>query len=228
LLLCPLLVLVGDMAGDTAAHRAQHPVVHHVASHRPGQPAGDAADGMGLRRAGKAQAPGNTGGENQSSGHAFGPLLRVRADHQRSEAATGSARATFTGETQEGAPMRRLLLAGLVSLATSTAAFADASVAGAWHATLGSGVAIDMTITADGGWTSQTLQKKAVVRRMKGTYTQTQSGADAGTLVFTPTEVSGGDGQAQTETDQYKLADNGRRLSLTSDGDTMVFNKQGH
>jgi hypothetical protein len=88
-------------------------------------------------------------------------------------------------------------------------------------------VAINMTISPNGAWNSETLQHSKVVRKMKGTYTQTQISNDIGTIVFTPTQVSVKNGQpVQTETDQYELANNGRQLKLTSEGDTMVFEKR--
>jgi hypothetical protein len=61
---------------------------------------------------------------------------------------------------------------------------------------------------------------------MHGTYKQSQSEHQSGTLVFTPVETSAGTGNAQVETDQYQMADNGQELRLTSGGDTMVFKKQ--
>jgi hypothetical protein len=123
--------------------------------------------------------------------------------------------------------MRLPVLATLFSIAISTAALADSSVAGNWHANLDSGVAINMTVSPNGAWSSQTLQHNKVVRQMKGTYTQTPASNDTGTIVFTPTQVSVKNGQpVQTETDQYELANNGRQLKLTSEGDTMVFDKR--
>ena len=122
--------------------------------------------------------------------------------------------------------MRIPVLATLLSVAISTAALADASVAGRWQANLDKSVAINMTISPNGDWSSETLQHSKVVRKMKGTYSQTPTGGDSGTIVFTPTQVSVKNGEpVQTETDQYELANNGRQLKLTSEGDTMVFTK---
>jgi hypothetical protein len=122
--------------------------------------------------------------------------------------------------------MRIPVMAALFSIAITTTALADASVAGNWHAAMGGGVAIDMKVSPDGAWSSKTLQHNKVVRQMKGTYTQTPAGDGAGTIVFTPTQVSVKNGSVQTETDQYELANNGRQLKLTSEGDTMVFEKR--
>lgn len=124
--------------------------------------------------------------------------------------------------------MRALLFATLVSIAISPAAFADESVAGNWHANLGSGVTINMNVTPDGGWDSQTYQKSQVVRQMKGTYKQTPSDNGTGTLVFIPTQANVKSGTVQTETDKYQLAEDGKQLKLTSGGDTMVFEKREH
>ncbi len=122
--------------------------------------------------------------------------------------------------------MRALLFAALFSTAISAAAFADESVSGDWHADAGSGVTINMTVSADGNWSSETLQKAKVVRQMKGTYKQTPAADGKGTLVFTPTSASvKSGGKAQVETDKYELAQNGKQLKLTSGGDTMVFEK---
>ena len=122
--------------------------------------------------------------------------------------------------------MRIPVMAALFSVAVSTAALADASVAGKWHAAMGSGVSIDMTVSPDGAWSSKTLQHNKVVRQMKGTYTQTPASNETGTIVFTPKQASVKEGSVQTETDQYELANNGQQLKLTSEGDTMVFKKR--
>ncbi len=122
--------------------------------------------------------------------------------------------------------MRALFSAALFSVVLTTAAYADQSVAGKWHANLGGGVSIDMSVSPDGGWSSETIQKSKVVREMKGTYTQTPKADGSGVLVFTPTEESATTGKVQTETDAYELASNGKQLKLTSDGDTMVFHKR--
>ncbi|PPQ35190.1 hypothetical protein [Rhodopila globiformis] len=122
--------------------------------------------------------------------------------------------------------MRIPVLAALFSIAMTTAVLADASVAGRWHATLGSGVTIDMTVSPDGAWSSRTLQHNKVVREMKGTYTQTPAEHGTGTIVFTPTQSKVKTGTVKPETDQYELAANGRVLKLTSEGDTMDFHKR--
>ncbi len=108
------------------------------------------------------------------------------------------------------------------------AALADESVAGSWHANLGSGVTINMNVTPNGGWDSQTYQKARVVREMKGTYKQEVSKDGTGTLVFTPTQASVKSGTVHKETDKYELAEDGKQLKLTSGGDTMVFEKRAH
>ncbi len=123
--------------------------------------------------------------------------------------------------------MRTILLATLLSLST-VVALADSNVAGDWKSNEGSGVTIDMRVTPDGRWTSETLQGKNVVRRMSGSYTQTPppSGNGTGEMVFTPTSTQGGSQDATVEKDSYRLSRNGRELRLTSGGDTMVFEKQ--
>lgn len=122
--------------------------------------------------------------------------------------------------------MRAFFAATLLVALTTGAALADSTVAGAWRADMGQGITITMDVTPDGGWSSETLQHKAVVRRMKGTYTQTTSSDHAGVLVFTPTEAETRNGKAQKETDRYELRKGGSELRLTTDGDTMVFAKQ--
>ena len=124
--------------------------------------------------------------------------------------------------------LRAFLFAAVVSIAICPAAFADESVSGNWHANLGSGVTINMNVTPDGGWSSQTYQKSQVVRQMQGTYKQMPSENGTGTLVFTPTQASIKGGTVHTETDKYQLAEDGKQLKLTSNGDTMVFEKQSH
>ncbi len=124
--------------------------------------------------------------------------------------------------------MRALIMAAAFSLATVTAVFADESVAGHWKTDLGGNVTMDMNVTPDGKWNSETHQGDQMVRRMAGTYTQKQpSGNKPGELVFKPTSASGGNRRAATERDHYTLANNGEELRLTSGGDTMVFQKQG-
>lgn len=122
--------------------------------------------------------------------------------------------------------MRTLVIATLFMITTAGAAFADESVAGNWHANLGQGVTINMSVSPDGNWSSDTYQKNSVVREMRGTYTQTHARNGEGVMVFTPTQASTQGGAAEPETDRYQLAQNGNQLKLTSGGDTMVFEKQ--
>jgi hypothetical protein len=113
------------------------------------------------------------------------------------------------------------------SIGLGTAALADTSVAGNWHANLDSGVTIDMQVAPNGAWSSETFEQNKVVRRMRGTYTQAKAGDGVGTLVFTPKQYAAKSGRVTTETDSYELGKNGRQLKLTSEGDTMVFEKRG-
>ena len=122
--------------------------------------------------------------------------------------------------------LRALIFATLFSVAISTAAFADESVSGDWHANVGSGVTINMNVTSDGAWSSETFQQNQVVRQMRGTYKQLSSNNETGTLIFTPTQASVKSGKVQTETDKYQLTEDGKQLKLTSGGDTMVFEKR--
>jgi hypothetical protein len=122
--------------------------------------------------------------------------------------------------------VRISVLAALFTLGASTAALADASVAGNWHADLDSGVSIDMQVAPGGAWSSRTLQENKVVREMRGTYHQQHAGNDAGTLVFVPKHYTGKTGKVETETDRYELGEDGKVLKLTSGGDTMVFEKR--
>ncbi len=122
--------------------------------------------------------------------------------------------------------MRAFVLAAALLFTATTVALADASVAGDWRAELGSNVVITMNVTPDGNWSSETQQNNKVVRQMKGIYRQTQVSDTKGTLVFTPTEAQVKRGKVVTETDRYQLSDNGDQLSLTANGDTMVFKKQ--
>jgi hypothetical protein len=124
------------------------------------------------------------------------------------------------------AVLRYILPALSLLIAVCGVALADATVAGDWHADLGQGVRIDMTVTPNGDWSSETRQNNRLVRKMSGTYQQSRSGDQAGTLVFKPTETSAGSGSAQIETDRYELVDGRGELRLTADGDTMVFTKQ--
>ncbi len=122
--------------------------------------------------------------------------------------------------------MRGFIVAALLSLAT-TAAFADASVAGHWKANAGGNVTIDMQVMPDGKWNSETRQGNEMVRRMTGTYTQRPpSGNGTGEMVFTPTSASASKKQVATERDSYTISQDGQELRLTSGGDTMVFQKQ--
>ena len=121
--------------------------------------------------------------------------------------------------------MRTLFAAVLFSITISAAAIADENVAGHWRWTPGSGVIVNMDVGADGSWSSETLQHNKLVRKMRGTYKQTSSGSDTGTLVFTPTKSKVKTGTVHVETDKYQLAQDGKQLKLTSGGDTMVFKK---
>lgn len=109
-------------------------------------------------------------------------------------------------------------------LAAGGTALADESVAGNWHADMGDGVVINMNVTPNGSWSSETAQNNSVVRQMKGTYTQKKTSDTSGVLVFKPTQAKAKSGKVVTETDQYELS--GDQLKLTSGGDTMVFDKQ--
>ena len=144
--------------------------------------------------------------------------------------------------------MTTRVLAGFAAAVLSScllvpAALADTKVAGKWHADLGGGVAMTMTVSPDGGWSSDTIQNRTVVRHLEGTYRQTEGedradgqhqpegsqarmrpDNEAGTIVFTPTRAEGG--KAETETDRYELDRAGRELRLTSEGDTMVFRRR--
>lgn len=121
--------------------------------------------------------------------------------------------------------MRALFIAAVFSLAVNAAAIADESVSGDWHANLGGGIAINMNVTPSGEWSSETLQRNEFVRQMRGTYKQLPSNNGTGTLIFTPKQASVESGKVQTETDKYELAKDGKQLKLTSEGDTMVFEK---
>lgn len=120
--------------------------------------------------------------------------------------------------------MRSLVVAAALTLGLASAALADETVAGTWHADMGNGVVINMNVAPDGNWSSETSQNSNVVRQMKGTYTQKKSSDTSGVLVFKPTQAKAKTGNVHTETDQYELT--GDQLKLTSGGDTMVFDKQ--
>lgn len=122
--------------------------------------------------------------------------------------------------------MRAFVFAILFMIATSTVALADASVSGNWRADVGDDVSINMNVSPDGSWSSETQQHNKAVRQMKGTYTQKQSNDHTGVLVFTPTQATTKSGKAHKETDKYELAKDGSELKLTTGGDTMVFEKQ--
>jgi hypothetical protein len=107
--------------------------------------------------------------------------------------------------------LRAFFIAIMLLTVANVPAFADASVAGRWRANLGSGVTIDMNVTADGHWNSETAQRGKAVRQIRGTYTQEPSSDGAGTLVFTPTRSTGPKGSVQVETDQYEIAEAGNR-----------------
>jgi hypothetical protein len=121
--------------------------------------------------------------------------------------------------------LRALIIAAAFSVAICAAALADETVSGDWHANLGGDVAINMNVAPDGGWSSETLHKSQIVRKMSGTYKQMTSGNGTGTLVFTPTQATAKSGKVETETDKYELAEGGKQLKLTSSGDTIVFEK---
>ena len=120
--------------------------------------------------------------------------------------------------------MRAHVLAALLIVSVSGAALADESVSGAWRADMGDGVVINMSVSPDGNWNSETSQNSKVVRQMQGTYTQKKSNDTAGVLVFKPVKATTRNGKVTTETDRYELS--GNQLKLTSGGDTMVFDKQ--
>lgn len=119
--------------------------------------------------------------------------------------------------------MRALVMAAVLTAGISVTAWADQTVAGHWQTKSESGVSIIMNVTPDGGWDSETMQNKKLVRKMEGTYKQAPKSDGTGTLVFTPTKATGG--KSLVETDEYELAQDGKQLKLTSGGDTMVFEK---
>jgi hypothetical protein len=121
--------------------------------------------------------------------------------------------------------LRALISAAVLTIMLGSAAMADPSVAGSWHATLGSGVTMTMNVSPDGAWTSETRQNNKVVRQLRGEYKQILGDNDTGTLIFTPTKASAATGDVHTETDHYQLVRHGNQLKLTSDGDTMVFTR---
>lgn len=123
--------------------------------------------------------------------------------------------------------MRAFTLAALLSVATIGPALADATIAGNWRGDMGNHVVMNMTITDNGQWNSETRQGETLVSKMEGSYHQTPRSQTRGRVVFVPThaETSATHGAARRETDQYSVADNGQVLRLTSGGDTMVFHK---
>src|SRR5689334_2934476 len=72
--------------------------------------------------------------------------------------------------------LRSILLAFSLLVAVCSVALADPIVAGDWRADLGQGVRIDMNVTPDGNWSSETIEGNRLVRKMRGTYQQSQSG----------------------------------------------------
>ncbi len=123
--------------------------------------------------------------------------------------------------------MRPLILAGVTVMTFYSLAVADETVAGHWTADLGSSVAIDMDVTPDGHWNSETSQHGAAVARMAGMYRQTVTTPTTGTLEFTPTEsqTTAAHGGPNVEHDRYAVSDGDTVMRLTSTGDTMVFHK---
>ena len=117
--------------------------------------------------------------------------------------------------------MRSILLAFSLLVAVSGIALADTMVAGDWRADLGQGVSIDMNVTPKGDWSSETRQGNQVVRRMHGTYKQSQSGDGSGTLVFTPIGSVMGNGNDKVETDQYQITESGEFDLRTSPNGVM-------
>ncbi len=123
--------------------------------------------------------------------------------------------------------MRALFYVVLMSTALSAVALADESVSGSWHADEEGDVVINMNVTPNCGWSSETLQKGKVVRQMKGTYKQVATSDHTGTLVLTPTKSAIKTGKkAVVETDKYEVTEGGKQLKLTADGDTWVFDKR--
>jgi hypothetical protein len=112
---------------------------------------------------------------------------------------------------------------------TPLMAMADESISGQWQADLGRKVIVAMDVLADGHWSSQTVENGNVIAEMAGTYRQDKSTDTTGTLVFTPVKAktSSHHGEAQVETDKYRLEGDGKVLRLTStSNDVMVFQKQ--
>ena len=121
--------------------------------------------------------------------------------------------------------MRPIICAGLLSVVVTGTAMANTDVAGEWRDELGHGFSIERNLTPDGHWSSEVRQQSQILHEIEGTYKQEVSGKGQGTIVFTPTEAAGGV-IAKTETDHYRLTQNGRQLRLTSEGNAMVFTRR--
>ena len=126
--------------------------------------------------------------------------------------------------------MRRLLLVAAVAIGSvaawsPTLALADEAISGQWRADQGHGVLINMDVLADGHWFSQTIQGDKVVAELAGTYEQTPKDDASGKIVFTPlkSKVTEEHGAAKVETDNYKLMNGGKTLTLTTGKQTMTF-----
>ena len=102
---------------------------------------------------------------------------------------------------------------------------ADQTIAGNWKPDLGANVEINMKVSADGQWSSVTLQDNTTIAKMDGTYQQTAETPTKRMLVFTPTSGSKENGTPEVEHHTYELTD-AKILKLTSDGDTMVFHRE--
>jgi hypothetical protein len=124
----------------------------------------------------------------------------------------------------------RHLFALIVLILSSTLAFADDGIAGAWRADMGHNVFIAMDILADGHWTSETVQGNKVVAQLAGTYEQTKTNGFSGKLVFTPVEsqstTTAEHGAPKVEEDTYSLKGRRALLELTTGGETMDFHRQ--
>lgn len=120
------------------------------------------------------------------------------------------------------------VLAGLMLAIMPSLALADASVAGHWRAHLGGDVTIEMNVSPDGTWSSETAKAGTAIAEMKGTYRQKTKSQTAGDLVFVPTKshVTAQHGAPKVEYDTYRLSDDGQMMRLTSSGDTLEFHKQ--
>ena len=123
--------------------------------------------------------------------------------------------------------MRAMILAGLL-LAAPIVAHADDAVAGKWKASLGSDVEVNMDVSPDGKWSSETVQEGKTVAQMTGDYKQTAKTKTSGSLVFTPekSKVTSQHEAPTVEYDTYTLTNNNQIMRLVASGDTMVFHKQ--